>query len=632
MYVEYIEGQKFSSKNPNYSESMDSFDTCGYVLNDDEFVVDIDCLNKEQIQSLIDMFDIKTQIVWTDRGVHLYYQMPIGMRRAKVTTPLGFKVEFKTPKNTGDVTIKKNGVARKIENEGKREVLPNIFDYHKRWKDLTNVQEGNRNNTLFEHANRIAKFPEHKKMLMWINQNLFDPPLSNQEFESCCREREGVVGEKDAEIETALAIIEKHKVVKYLADCYYLQDGEYISDEDVIDRLIVQFCPTQKSRYIDEVKKQIRMRCKLIPKGTEFKVKFVNGYLHNGKFIEGVDSSFTPYSVPIYYDPDKEPVQAVVDYLNQFCDGDEDYIDRILEILAHCFITNKSFKRKLARYFIFYGDGQNGKGTLLEVISHILGFKNTSALSISQLGDERYSWNLIGKLANLGDDLEDAPINNKQMKMLKNLSTCDMVEFRKMRENSVTERLTISLIFTSNHILKSFEKNVAVNRRIDWLPIMTKPKVVDSEMIDKLTTKDALEYWIKLIVEAYFRLYENGDFTSCDKVAKFKKEYIRENDNSIEYIESLDDNDIDGIRVKQLRLNYEKWCEDNDFKPIGSKTFGANLLNLRGFKSRPERIMEGEGEYVTKTVVRVYHKVDGWKISPMVEELMKRDPEDSTYL
>ena len=62
-----------------------------------------------------------------------------------------------------------------------------------------------------------------------------------------------------------------------------------------------------------------------------------------------------------------------------------DYRSRLLEILAHPLIVNKEFKRMLAKFFIFVGDGGNGKGTLLLIIRRILGYENCSALSIKEL-------------------------------------------------------------------------------------------------------------------------------------------------------------------------------------------------------------------------------------------------------
>ena len=52
-----------------------------------------------------------------------------------------------------------------------------------------------------------------------------------------------------------------------------------------------------------------------------------------------------------------------------------------------------------------------------------------------------------------------------------------------------------------------------------------KPKKKDKHFISKLTTPEALQYWIRLIVEAYQRLYKNEGFTYSEAVENFNSEY-----------------------------------------------------------------------------------------------------------
>ena len=93
-------------------------------------------------------------------------------------------------------------------------------------------------------------------------------------------------------------------------------------------------------------------------------------------------------------------------------------------------------------------------------------------------------------------------------------------------------------LFTSNHIIKSFEKSDAYKRRVDWLPIFGKPKDPDPMFISKVTTPEALEYWIKLAVDGYFRLYEQKGFTYTSIIDEYNKKYHEENNNTITYLEN----------------------------------------------------------------------------------------------
>nr|WP_306803528.1 DUF5906 domain-containing protein [Melissococcus plutonius] len=244
----------------------------------------------------------------------------------------------------------------------------------------------------------------------------------------------------------------------------------------------------------------------------------------------------------------------------------------------------------MGKFFIFVGDGGNGKGTLLTVIRAILNSKNCTGLSIANMTDEKYLNTLSGKLANLGDDIQDQPIDNAQMKMLKNISTCDFVEIRKLYANSNSVELTPTLIFTSNHVIKSFEKGESYKRRVDWLPMYGKPKKKDPRFITNITSEAALKYWIKLIVEGYMRLYKNQKFTESEKVKQFNEQYHRENNSAIEFINDLKKEDIKGKKSPEIYQEYEIWAEENGVNVQSKRLVKDTIYAMYGLEIRAKKI------------------------------------------
>lgn len=579
MYIEYQNNQKFAVRGAEIADTP-IFKDAGYVLKENDLVLDVDSLEKEKIEKLISLFNIKTQIVWTERGAHFYYKKPPTFKGSVKVCPLGFELEYKHHKNTKSVTIKRNGVLRKIDNEGIREELPDFFYSRKRLDNLLGMDEGGRNNALFAHRMKIHDLPEWKAILRFINNNIFAEPLEEKEFEVIARDGVKVKAEKNKEPEIADYLLKQYKGCMYLGHFYFNENKRFITDDEILKRLIIEEVGLQKTRYIDEIIKFMKYKAPIIEAGKVFDIKLKNGILRNGRFIEIEYQDFTPYFIDIAYNPEAEPVKFVDDYINHLTNNDPDYRKRLLEILAHPLIIDKDFKRLLAKFFIFVGDGGNGKGTLLLIIRKILGYKNCSALSIKNMTDERYFTTMQGKLVNLGDDVQDESINGDQMKALKNISTCDYVATRNLFEQSKDIELTISLIFTSNHILKSFEKGESYKRRVDWLPMYSKPKKKDKNFIDKLTTRSALEYWIKLIVEGYQRLYLNESFTESELVTKFNDEYHTANNTVLEYINDYDINFFLGKKSPEAHAEYEIWCEDNGLNVQSKKLFNKTLLEV----------------------------------------------------
>lgn len=590
LYVRFEPGEKYSRNLSDMSDTHESFDDAGYVLTDTDYVVDIDEVDQETIKKIITAFDIKTQTVWTTRGVHFYFKKSETFKKgANAISPLGFPFEIKHSGNTKAITIKQNGKLRQIDNEGIREDVPFIFQPTKRFDILMGISDGDgRNNKMFQLRSRLGTQTQWRKILNFINEYIFDEPMGQDEMNALTREMV-VSAEKDNENEMADYLIKKLNFLKY-GERYYFKYGEkYTHEESKLVRTVYRYCNGMKTRYVEEVVKQMKWRCPEEELDQTFKVKLGNGYLENGEFVEINIDDFTPYCINIQYNPNAKPVQEVDNYINHLTGNDQGYRDFLLEILGHCLIVNAEFKRLLAKFFIFVGDGGNGKGTLLQIIKTILGLNNVTGMGIKQLADERYIPAFKGMLANLGDDIQDQAINDNDMRMLKNISTCDLITSRELYKSAENTYFTGTLIFTSNHILKSWEKGKSYERRVVWLPMYSKVVKKDPLFITKLTTNEALEYWLKLIVDGYMRLYEKSEFTIPKVVDDFNKDYHRENNPVLDYLEDMTAEDFDGIPIRDVYDDYESWCEDNATK-FNQKLIKDTIQQLYGLTVKVKKI------------------------------------------
>ncbi|PKR83962.1 DNA primase [Heyndrickxia camelliae] len=567
MYIEYVEGGKHAARNAEIADTPDVFDDAGYLLNENDLIIDVDNIGKNLIEKIISMFNINTQIVWTNRGAHFYYKKPKGFKGSKKVCPLGFEVEYKHVKNTPHgVCIKQDGIMRTIQNEGFREDLPDFFFINRKLESLLGMDEGEgRNQALFQHRMKIHNLNQWQSIMRFINNHILATSLDEKEFQNIIRDKGNIGTTSNDPFEIAQDLIKRLKVHKFGGNLYTNDGQKFVSinDDDFIP-IVTREVLGKPTRFIDEIIKQ--MKYQLFNKKTPengWDIKLKNGILRSGKFYEVDYQEFTPYFINLKYEQNAVPVPIVDEYLDFLTDGDKLYKDLILESLAHILITDPDFKRSLAKFFIFVGGGGNGKGTLMTIIRKIIGAENCSSLSIEDMTKEQYFYSMQGKLVNLGDDIHDIPINHKQMKLLKNISTCDSVAIRQLFKQSLDVVMTTSLIFTSNHLLKSFEKSEAYKRRVDWLPMFGVPRKKDPKFISKLTTNEALEYWLKLIIEAYKRLYENGVFTECQKVQEFNKDYHETNNNCLAFLHDYDKHHFIGKRAPEAYGEYEVWAEEN---------------------------------------------------------------------
>lgn len=595
-YIEFEKGQKFvKKKDAQISPDVDAFQDAGIMLAERDLVIDIDDIPRETIEALIVALNINTEICWTDRGAHLFFDMPReGVSKAQGYCKAGMHVEYKKKKNKSSaVTRRRNGKTREVWNQGMREDIPDALLPFKKQnavaQDMVGVGEGGRNGTLFSFCASIRDIQNMDKVATFINANLFDTPMEQKEVDAIvqsAKEGSGVNDEESEDYRIAMNIIQESRVYKYKRSLYVLESNDplsWTSDPERLKHIIGEYCKGKASGVLFNVRNQLEHHAKLVSDDKIFPIRFRNGMLKDGEFDRDDDGSFTPYVIDVFYDKDAEPVEIVDEYLKHLTDGEKEYRMVIEEMLGHCLITDPEFKRLVGRFFFLYGSGGNGKGTLLTIISKILNKSNTSNLSPEQMTKEAYSNNMIGKLANLGDDIESSAIDDAKMKILKNISTCDEIQMRNLHKDAYSAVVTCSLIFTTNHTVKSFEKGESFQRRMIWLPMLNKVDEKDPKFISKITSEEAISYWIRLIVEGYIRLYKRGEFTESKRLKEATEAYHRENNNIIEFLELQGERNIKWHTMKDIKDKYETYCEEEDKKPLSQTQLKMAIGSMWGY-------------------------------------------------
>lgn len=616
MYAEFKEGEKHGGYSPatTTDDNLSAFQDAGYVLTDNDLVVDIDELSPDKAKQLLKWFDIKTEAVFTKRGAHLYFNKPTGFRGAKGATDLGFAAEYKHTANTFATTVKRGGVQRETINHGMRADLPKYLKPDRKAQSLVELGDGDgRNQALFKHRVRVQRYENWRSILNFINSVVFEEPLSDSEMEELTRDTKPEAI-KDGENLIADTAKRELQIVKYSGQLWFkTQDEWYSGDEEKLLYNLYSYAPDQKTRYVKEVRDQIDLKTPALPADKVYDIRLKNGVLRNGQFIDIESDDFTPYYISEEYDPDTPSIEIVDEYIDNLTDHDSDYRQFFEEILGYVLFTNPEEIRLMSKFFFFVGDGGNGKGTLLQILKGIYGGdENISSNDIEQLSDERYLNTMVGKLANLGDDVRDKPIDDEKMKILKNISTADTVSIRRLYENSFTASISATLIFTTNHILKSFEKGESYKRRVVWCPMYGKPKSKSRTFITDLTTDEALRYWVKIIVEGYMRLHKNMKFTESKIINDFNQQYHDDNNTVLEYIKEGDAEDIEGKTVPEAYEKYEAWGEENDFNVQSKRLFKETIQSELGYTAKvtkvngsARRIFVNENPPVTKVTKNI---------------------------
>lgn len=210
-------------------------------------------------------------------------------------------------------------------------------------------------------------------------------------------------------------------------------DGIYTMNMDTVKLLQKEIIQTALKKYKTPImEKHAAHVVKMVEVKTtedvqlnenENEIAVGNGIL-NLQTLELTD--FTPEKVfinkiPVYYDKYAPKPKKFLRFMETVFKGNEKQYDLMQEVVGYLLTNNYKYQNII--YLI--GDGGNGKGTLLKILTYLLGKENTSSASLYQLTDhpqvDYFVAGLYGKKANICGDVGATKIKNTEN--LKKLSS-----------------------------------------------------------------------------------------------------------------------------------------------------------------------------------------------------------------
>jgi len=318
--------------------------------------------------------------------------------------------------------------------------------------------------------------------------------------------------------------------------------------------------------YID--RKEINTNKSLIP---------LNNGLFNIKTFTLMD--FTPdvyftYKIPVDYDPDAYD-ETVNKFLIDITSCKEAKRRDLEEIAGYCLYNDYSYNKA----FMLVGGGSNGKTTFLNLLKALIGNGNYSTETLQDLENNRFATSsLFGKLANIADDLSNKALATTGS--FKMLTGAGEVKGEKKFQDPFSFMNTAKLIFSTNTVPDVKDESNAFFRRwkiIDFEETFAGDKR-DPHLIEKLTTKTALSYFLKLALDGLKRLLERGGFTEDKEI---RKTYKRKANPIYAFVdEHLIEDTENWIPKQELYNKFTEFCKDNNLQSFDMRMFFKKLQPL----------------------------------------------------
>lgn len=602
--------QSVSEENSIPYEEIIKHNDYGATLKPGTIMVDIDDMDKaKKVKIIIETLKTNCIIIQTDSGMHFHFiNTNIKSNKQHYFTPLGIKTETKYPHQNVVTPIKLNNKIRKIiYSTDTLDKLPVwLIPLSKKFNtDFSKLEEGDgRNDTLFSYILTLQQQAmtkdEIRSVIKVINQFILKDPVSDKELDVILRDKAFlkesfyIKGKLQYE-KLANYLIREHNVIKINDNLHIYKNGYYTSSTDEIERIMLQYIVNSTRTPRLETMRYLELKAEETSLDTPTLISVKNGVLNleTNQLLEFTPDYKIKNKISINYNPGS--YSEVMDKtLNKICCNDNQLRMLIEEMIGYTLFR----RNELGKCFILTGSGANGKSTLLDVIKRLIGKENISSVALNELNDRFRTFQLEGKLANIGDDISNGYIEDNST--FKKLVTGETVNVERKGKDPFDFENYSKLIFSCNEIPRINDLSDGLKRRIIFIPFNAKfsksDKDYDPFIIDKLMSNEALEYLLKISLEGLNRILYNRSFTTPKSVNDTWEDYEKRNNPIIGFLE---EGKIDNESSKDVYLQYQTYCSENGLKHLSRIAFSREICK-HGYKTKQVKIDKKPIQIFTK--------------------------------
>lgn len=355
-------------------------------------------------------------------------------------------------------------------------------------------------------------------------------------------------------------LIKAHGVCKINGAVHIYDNSIYKPGEEILHGFMVQLIPELTDARRKEVYKYIKVNPRTPDKqlSPPYLIPFATRIydLKNDRFMDYAPEHVFLNRFPYDYKPDAPICDTVTGTISRIAGNDQEVVSLLYEAMGNCFYLLNSFRGAA----MLYGrSGNNGKSTLLNMITQLLGRENASFLSLQDTAERFRLVEVYGKAANIGDDIPSTYL--PESSIFKKLVTGEMVTAEKKGQDPFSFKPYAKMFFAMNGLPPVSDKSRAFFSRILLIPLnqdFSKDGTRDVSLKDRAWTQQEMECLTRLAVEGLKRLLSQGDFTRPECVKQAVAEYEAENNPIREFLEEA--GSIAGKPTQDVYDDYRHWC------------------------------------------------------------------------
>lgn len=600
------------------------------VLYEDIVQLDFDDEKSAKIvMDIVSEYKLRCDILKTSRGVHLYFKVgdEITSQKVGVYNAIGLKCDIGLGKKDRVVPLR---ITKEVEVirivNGKETISSTTRTTEREWlqtyDELDNVpafflpisktdyglaRSNERNQTLFNYIltlqyHNLSK-ADIRKTIKIINDYILYEPLSDKEVDLITRDesfsQELFFTPKGGFLHDRFGnyMLTNSDIVKIDGQVFiYTKENLYSNDPEEFEKVMISKIPSLKESQRKEVYKYIALKCSKV---GEFASPRYIGLKSSILDIESGDEF--PYS-PNFIINNKIDLEYDQNAYSEVMDKTLDKVtcnDKEIRMLLEEMIGYTLYrKNSMQSCFILTGEGSNGKSTILNAIKKLIGKNNYTSLDLRELEETFKPAELYNKLANIGDDISAKYLENSSV--FKKVVTGESFVVQRKYAQPFELESYATQIYCANELPPVHDKSDGFSRRILIIPFNAKFTKADPDydpfIEDKLLTDEALQYLLKIGIEGLKRVIINRGFTRSTVGEKEKFEYIKSNNNMMDWFDY--EPKIENESISDVYLQYKVWCAENGTTPFKKLNFSREIKKHLGYVSTPK--------YIDGKTVRVY--------------------------
>ncbi|MCR6120643.1 ATPase [Salipaludibacillus agaradhaerens] len=364
--------------------------------------------------------------------------------------------------------------------------------------------------------------------------------------------------------------------------------GTYDTTTKFMYEIMERIVPNFKNKDMQDVIDKIERSAPTVEQTKDRHLFVVNNGVYDQRTQELRD--FSPdyvylTKIPVDYTPNPiNPVITAADGYQWDVESwikdlavDEDTETLIWQVIADCLQPHYSRHKSIW----FYSEkGNNGKGTIGQLIKNLLGKGNYASLSVADFNHEFLKETLLGSAANISDE-NDVDVFIDSIKDYKASVTGDDININRKYEKPLRMQFLGTNIQMMNGLPKTKDKSESFYRRLIIVPFLKsftnngERKYIKTDYIHET---EVLQYVLHKVLNMSF-----DDYITPKSSAELLESYKEKNNPVLEFWNEVKEDFVwDLVPTQFLYDLFVKWFDVNNpsGKVMSKRTFSDTLANV----------------------------------------------------